>query len=220
LYLNSFTVVAQPLVVGMTHLPPFFVVGSDGSVSGTLTDLLKRTLSDANLPYVLESYPPKRLYENVAAGATDLTIGIREGNPRSDSPVIYSKFPVASIELRIYALKSTVLPSKIEGLIGRKLGLIRGFQYGTKRQLFAHPENSPRPVDINTHENALAMLVNGRIDFLLDYKEPVSSAIRKDQEELLHHLTLQSFDMYFTLSKGYPGAPEILKILENTYSRY
>jgi len=211
--------VAEPLRVGVTHFPPFYVVEPDGTVSGTLTNLIRNTLVDADLPYVIESYPPKRLYENVNAGTTDLTIGIKIGPPGEEGPEIYSQLPVTSIELRIYALKSTSLPNEIEQLLGRQVGLIRGFQYGDRRALLSSPENVPPPLNLNTHKNALAMLFSGRIDYLLDYKEPISSEIEPEQNDLIHYATLQRLDMFFTISPLTPDGEKLMEILESNYQR-
>lgn len=217
LVLNIQPLAARPLAVGVTNLPPFYVVEPDGKVSGVLADLIERTLSEAQLPYVVESYPPKRLYENVAAGVTELTVGIKMGPLRENGPIIYSQWPVAGIELRIYALKSTPLPKKIEKLLGRSTGLIRGFRYGGRRALLIVPENMPAPLDINTHENALAMLLSGRIDYLLDYKEPISSVIEENQADLIHYTTLQNLNMFFIVSTARPNAEKLMKTLENSY---
>ncbi|MFT5693665.1 MAG: hypothetical protein ACI92E_003008 [Oceanicoccus sp.] len=54
LLFNVQPLVAGPVAVGVTHLPPFYVVEPDGRVSGVLADLIKRTLEEAQLPYVVE----------------------------------------------------------------------------------------------------------------------------------------------------------------------
>jgi hypothetical protein len=51
LLFNVQPLVAGPVAVGVTHLPPFYVVEPDGRVSGVLADLIKRTLEEAQLPY-------------------------------------------------------------------------------------------------------------------------------------------------------------------------
>ena len=215
--LNAQPLAARPLAVGVTHLPPFYVVEPDGRVSGVLADLIKRTLNDAKIPYLVESYPPKRLYENVVAGVTEVTVGIKVGLFSEIPRVIYSQWPVASIELKVYALKSTPLPKKTEDLFGFSVGLIRGFQYGDRRALLNTPENGPFLLDLNTHENALSMLLSGRIDYLLDYKESISSVIKQNQTELTHNMTLQNLMMFFTVSKATPNAEKLMKTLENSY---
>jgi polar amino acid transport system substrate-binding protein len=219
LHVSITSLVAQPLQVGVTHFPPFFVVGTDGTVSGTLTNLIRRTLESADLRYVVESFPPKRLHENLSAGATDLTIGIKIGPLGEEGPEIYSQQPVSSIQLRIYALKTTPLPKEVEQLFGSQVGLIRGFQYGDRRALLSSSGNIPSPLNLNTHKNALSMLLSGRIDYLLDYKEPISRVIEPEQNILIHYKTLQHLDMFFVVSSVTSDAEKLMKILETTYQR-
>ena len=214
--LFSHSLSAEPLEVAVTHFPPQFVVDADGGISGPLVDVLTQTLDAVGVSYYLVSYPPKRLLRNLKSGESKIALGIKTTTANGIASALYSKKAVHRIELRILSLNSTRLPEEISGLMGESIGLIRGYQYGFRRALLAKSETT-RIVDLNGHRAGLGMLINGRIRFLLDYKQPVESVITVEQSKLIHHKTIQEIDMFFIVSKTVNDAEGLMQSMENIH---
>lgn len=203
----------QPVQVGITHFPPLYVVDKQQALGGILLDLMEQSLNRAGLAYRVQGYPPKRLYFGLAEGKVDLFIGIK-GNPLYDNKVIYSINPVSYIELRIYALPGQEIPHTAAHLVSRRIAMIRGYGYGGLRPLLLSAKNKSFVTELNTHKNALAMLQSGRIQYLLDYKKPVETTLRKYAFEDFDYYTLSKIPTYFIVSKASKNPTELMQLLE------
>ena len=112
-FFSSFKVLAEPLEVGALHFPPFYVVKSHDYVEGKLMVTVAEILKRASINYVVKSYPPKRLYQNVANGETDIWVGNKEV-PVYEGKIIHSDVPVMRAELRVYTMVSKKTPNAKE----------------------------------------------------------------------------------------------------------
>mgnify|MGYP000229213645 CR=1 FL=1 len=212
----SHAVKGEPFEVAVTHFPPQFVVGTDGKISGPLVDVLAQTLDEIGVPYYFESYPPKRLLRNLIDGESQIALGIKTATSDGLTHAAYGTRPVHRVELRILSLSTTKIPVEFFGLIGETVGLIRGYEYGSRRALLTKSK-ATTIVDINSHRAALEMLMKGRIRFLLDYKQPIESIITPAQLTAIDHLTIQEIDMFFIVSKTVKDANGLLQSMEKAY---
>ncbi len=216
LMIFSCSVLAEPLKIGIVHFPPLFVVEGENVVGGSVVDIMEKTLKHASLDYRLLSYPAKRAYVSLGTGIIDLHGGLKR-NINYHNQVIYSKNPITSIELRIHGFGDTPIPTSMAELRGTQLGLIRGFNYGGKLKTLTDSENEKYVTIIDSHSSALLMLQNGRIDFLLDYKSPIDSALKNSPMPGIRHTILEKLDLYFVLNKNRPNALEIMTLIEASF---
>ena len=124
----SVTLAAQPLRVGIVQFPPHSALDHNQQASGSLVEAIKQALDAAQIEYRIHLYPAKRLFLRLSEGVVDVYIGLKS-NPKYHNSVIYSKMPVGAIELVVYSLSESKLPTTLPQLLGKKLGLIRGFGY-------------------------------------------------------------------------------------------
>ncbi len=212
---------ARPLEIGVTHFPPLYNIVPNKAPTGILTDILTATLDSMGREYHVAAYPPQRLVSNLISGTTDISLGIKTTTASGEeSNVLYSSEPVDRIELNLYALVSTPLPTTENYLADlSNVGLIRGFQYGSRRRiLLMQSENLGDISNINSHRSAVKMLLKGRISYLLDYEHPIGNILTARERELLHALSVQRMDLFFIVSKKTPHAEKLLEALEYHYS--
>jgi len=213
----SHIVSADPLKVGIVDFPPLFVVEGGKVVGGSVVETMEKTLKNASLNYQLLSFPAKRTYVNLGSGIIDLHGGLKR-NVNYHDQVIYSKNLIGAIELRIYGLGDTSLPVSLTELTGKRLGIIRGFNYNGYLATLTDPNSKNHVTVINSHSSALLMLQNGRIDLLLDYKSPVDSELQIRPIAKIRHNTLEKLDLYFVLNKNRPNAVAIMNLLDASFS--
>jgi len=201
--------------VGITPIAPLYTVSEQGVAGGILTELLTKTLDKVGVPYSIRVYPPERLRRNLISGLSSVSIGIK--NNVTGGWVLYSKDPVYELELWLYSLSTKPLVDKFEDLLGHRVGLIRGYQYGSGRKLLAAPGNRGRIVDVSSHYSGRSLLSKNRIDYFLDYRREgvVEAAIAGNT---LHQRLLKVVSMYFVVSKQHPRAQQLLQSLERAHS--
>ena len=203
--------------MGVTPVGRVFTVSEQGAVGGILAELLIRTLDRMDVPYNIRAYPPERLRRNFISGVSSLTIGVKANLHRGEKLVLYSKNPVYKLQMRVFSLASRPLVDQFEDLLGERVGLIRGYQYGSGRDLLAAPSNSGRIVDVSSHLSGLNLLSKNRIDYFLDYRRAhvAETAIRGRP---LHQRVMQTVDMYFVVSAQHPEAQQLMESLERVHS--
>ena len=204
--------------VGITPFPPYYSVTASGEPKGVYLEVLTKTLQAAGLNYEVESYPPKRLYNNLSNGKTDVFIGLK-GSPIYHDHVIYSDTQVTRLFLRVYATGKTPLPASKEDLSGHSLGVIRGYSYGGLIRYLNDPINNIDVRSIGDHESSFRMLQKKRIDYLLNYKHPSERVLADMSFENAKYTNLLETNVYFIVSKATPGAEQLLQILEDTYQQ-
>lgn len=208
---------ADPLEVGALHFPPFYFVKSTKNVDGIMIDIVTEILKRASIDYVIRGYPPKRLYQNIADGNTDIWIGNKEVAVYKGK-IVHSDFPIALVELRVYTIGNKKLPSEKEELRGKNMITISGYSYGGMIKFLENPVNNISTDPAGSHKTALLKLKAGRADYLLDYKYPISKELETIIEvNDLRYSTLFKVPNYIMVSKKTPNAAEILDRMEKAY---
>ena len=211
LYFNNLVIKA-----GVISFPPFYIVNSDQTLSGIFLDIMEKTLHHAKIKYRLNIYPTKRLYNNLKIGTTDFFLGIK-GSPEYDEHVLYSTTEISQIQLRVYAIGDTPLPSTKEDLNNYKVITLRGYSYAGLITYLNDPQNN---ISINTtsdHRSSFLMLKNNRADYVINYKHPSETALKMLTIKDLKYTNFYDVKIYFIVSKALPHAAEILHKLEQAY---
>jgi len=207
---------ALQLKAGSTDFPPFYVINNDGSASGIYVDIMERTLEHAGLNYRLDIYPTKRLYRNLGVGETDLFLGIK-GSPEYDNDVLYSKMAISQLQMRIYAIGNTPLPSIKEDLNGHSVITMRGYGYGGLITYLENPNNSIEVTSTSEHRSSFLMLKNKRADYVINYKQPSKTALAALRIDDLKYTSFYDAKVYFIMSKKTINAQQVMKKLEHAY---
>jgi ABC-type amino acid transport substrate-binding protein len=207
------------LQIGVFNFPPYYIVDSNDEVKGGLyVEMLRNIMDRAGLEHSFISYPPKRLYHNLGKGNIQIWLGTL-GVAEYEGKTLVSPVKIADINLMVYTNDSkTVLPSSIEGLKGRSVITIFGYNYGGLIQFLEDPANSITCEPAKSHDAAFMMLKIGRSNLLLDYHEPASDSIKKTDLPDLRYSPIQKIPLHLHVSKAVSNADEIMKKLMKAYA--
>jgi polar amino acid transport system substrate-binding protein len=210
-------VLAQPVKVGTTHFPPYYVVKEDGTLSGILLEVMLTMLKTAGLEYELTNYPAKRLYRNLSSGNTELFIGIK-GAPEYHDKVYYSKIPISQIQLRVYALGDTPLPKKKEDIQGKSIITISGYSYAGLMNYFNDQINNIEVKSATSHHASFLMLKNKRAEYLFNYKQPSVTVLKTLDIPSIKYTNFYSMKGFVIVSKASNNAEKLIKKMEDAYA--
>jgi hypothetical protein len=166
----------------------------------------------------MTAYPPKRLYQSVAAGTVNVWLGTK-GVPDYDGKVLYSDFSVVDIELCAFSLGITPPARRKEDLAGHIVITIWGYAYAGLIGYLEQPENRITTYVASTHETGFSMLERGRAAYLIDYALPASQTLREHPIPGLVKSTLSIIPTYFVVSKATPDAAGVLRRIEQAYHK-
>lgn len=207
---------ATELEVGLVHFPPLYKVDGQDKPSGVLTDILESALVKAGLQYRLASYPPKRMYANLAEGITDLSISLK-GPQVYHEHVIYSDAPVYVLQIKLYSRDDVFIPSNLEQMYGHNIGLIKGYDYAGFMQSLTGPDNPGQVELLATHQNAVAMLRKGRLAFLLSYYSAIEDLDSEKYQPKLYSKLIKKVPLHFVISKKSNSAASLMQRLETAH---
>ena len=214
----AFNCQAKPINVGIVHYPPLFVLGKNKQPSGILPDIIRDTLTRAEIDFQFNAYPIKRLYASLVSGEVNLAVGLK-GVPVYHQHVLYSRQPITTIEVAVYALSNQKLPSSFAELVGKRVGLIRGYTYSGNRKLFMTEDNLKNITTINTTRNGLVMVEKGRIDYMLAYKNSSEAALAERPIRGLKNKILSDAHIYFILNKKTQNAAQIMNLINSAFQQ-
>jgi len=216
LILLATTSSAQEIKVDVFNFQPFYIAEEGQEPSGIFVDYLKVALERCNLSYVIKGYPPKRVYNNLAEGKSDIFLGVK-GVPELEGNVLYSDQKITEIDLRIYARQDTPILKTKEELKGNKIITIRGYSYGGFIKYLEDPANSIKIDASNSHELAFKMLQGKRADYLLDYSAPAETTLKSVKIPGIQNHSISRLDVVVIVSKQAPDAESLLNRLEQAF---
>lgn len=176
----------QALTVYYFPRPPLYIVNSDGSAGGFLSEIVKLVFNDAGIKYEFKNVPTKRILENLRQKEYSCGIGWFKNPEREQfalfSESIYRDLPMAAV---IHKDKVAGLPANptMEQLLTSKLtlGLKEGFSYGPWAEE-AIQKFKPTTVTTTTEQvNLLLMITNGRADYTFMSVEEATWLLQSDQ---------------------------------------
>jgi polar amino acid transport system substrate-binding protein len=154
------TIEAGKLTVAIYEYPPFSSVSSDGQIGGVDSDIAKAIAKANCLEIVPVSVDPAATIQYVISGKADIAVGDWY-RTEERSKVLGLSYPTYLDQMGIYSKDGV---SKIEDLIGKKVGTVSGFLWVTELQalLGDNLQLYPNPV-------ALAQdLAAGRVEIGVD----------------------------------------------------
>jgi len=211
---------AADLVFGAFDFAPYFNVDQESFelTGGLWAEHVGQIFAEAGLPYVSKGYPTRRLFKNIASGETNLIFGTRN-NPEYAGKALFSKEPVELLNLNLYYLDTTAPADGVEALSGKSLLVIRGYSYDGLINSLRDPANHIAIQEIASDEGGLNMLASGRANYFLDYAEGVAPSLAAHPMPGLEHHMIAKVPIYMVLSKATPDAEEVMRRLDEAYSR-
>lgn len=208
----------QHLRMGYIEFPPHYYTDENGAAGGLLIDLIKSLAVQSGYTVGFHSYPANRLVQYLTEGKLDLFIGLQT-LPQFMEATYMSDVAVGKLYMRIYS--KTPLPDETrkEDLAGKRVLMIRGYSYGDWLSYIKDPINN---VDIriaDTHLQALMMINQRPIDYLLDYKLPIIHASHKTDLPDLFFNNIGSHELHIIISKKSRNGKKALMALENAYHK-
>jgi len=208
---------AKPLEVGMLHFPPYYEIKGTDQVEGIFVDFLKKVMDEADIEYTFKGYPPRRLYQNVASGKTDIWMGTTDVKAY-EGKVEVSPERIVNIYLRAYSVGDTPVAKSPADLKGKSVITIHGYNYAGFIKFLKAPDNNIQINDTPTHKQALKMLQKGRADYLIDYKMPLENTLDKMSAiEDLKFGDLKEIGIYINVSKKTPNTSEVMDNIMDAY---
>jgi polar amino acid transport system substrate-binding protein len=214
--LLAYSVENEPinLTVGYIHFPPFTYTNDNGNADGLLFNKAKKVIAQAGYQINTIALPTQRLKKYISTGDIDLWLGIKPPKAIEDH-VLVSTQPLSSIQLNIYSTTAESVTSIAE-LSGKKLIVIRGYNYGGLIEDINDKNNNIIVHVTQNHESAIHMLRNQRAEYLLAYQRPISLLLETLSIDNLTVNNLSNFPVFFILSKHVNKASKVMSTLDNT----
>lgn len=204
------------LSVAYIHFPPYSVDDGAGNLSGPLIEKFNEIAKLAGYEYKVFSYPIPRIQEYIDQGVINATFGSRFLKYDEETAFV-SQRPVFNLELQVFWRKSEKSIEKKEDLVGKKVGLIKGFYYG---RVFAYltglKQTDTEVVYFRNNEAAFEQLELKKIDYLLDYKMSADQIISKHNVRNIERQSLGTVDLHFFLNVSFPDAENAMAEIEKS----
>ncbi len=209
---------SKPLRMAYIEFPPFNFTDEDGVARGNMTELARDLAERAGYTITFRSFPAKRLAKTIVEGGADFWIGLPTLENFSEGTII-SSIPVGSIHLRAYSKKPMPPIRSKADLDGKHIIILHGYSYGDWFEYIQDPKNNITYESTFSHAEALRMLLTRPVDYLLDYNFPISLAKKSMKVPELFSNEVYAFERRIVVSKKTPGAKEVLRRLEEAYTR-
>lgn len=187
-------------------------VNSKGQPDSPMTRLADALLGRAGIPWHATPYPASRLFINLQNGSTAFSILVRA--PSLEACCLFSRQPVYSTSLNVYAIGDKAPVVSKDDLVGKRIITIRGYSYAGLAKFIANPANRIANETAGTHDAAFAMLRAQRADYVIDYASAASDVLAGSPIADLRSQPIDRLDVYLVLSRSYPGAEELMHRFE------
>ncbi len=209
---------AITLKLGYIEFPPFTYTDDKGKPAGILIELAQKVYPEAGCDFVAVSYPVRRLASYIGSGDLDIWMGLKT-LPEFEGKSYIGKSVIAELVLRAYTRgKKPPILSQAD-LSGKSLIVMRGYSYGGWITFIEDPKNNVNHIKANKHDAAFNMLLAGRADYLLDYKEPSEAALQKIRIPDLSYNQISALPCYFVVTKKLPEGQDIVNRLDKAYEK-
>lgn len=203
--------------VGFYEFPPSIYTDENGQARGPMVDLARRMLERAGYRAEFRSLPSARLYNGLIDGSVQLWAGAT-GKPALQDHTIETRRPLSEVTMNLYFRPDTPPPQIPEGLAGRDVILISGYNYWPSvSRLLEDPQLGIVTHSTSTHTAALEMLQRRRGDFIIDYQIPVNEARKELNMPELPFVVLERMPIRYIISRKTPNARKLRDALDRAY---
>lgn len=207
----------RDIVRGLTHYtlyyPPYWD-SAESPITGLHARLARKLYAQAGLEIDMEIVPYARIHQRLFP--EDVAISAYGANPQTDH-FFHFPIPQTTIELKIYGLASEPVTT-LEQLVGKDVAIKRGFPLGGFEIL--REEKKYNTVSTNTVEQAIRLLLIGRVDYIITLDDPFQKDIKKIdlKGKKIWDRTLERLDGWpIAVIKTHPRANELHSKIKQAY---
>ncbi len=204
------------LELGYINLPPLYYQNEEGEDVGEIIMFAKELFQDIGYTPQLRTRPPKRLLMEFIDGEFDVWIGIVP-TPNFQELAHVGTVTVSELVFCTYSLTEENSISSLDALQGKKVVLIRGYNYGEWGEQIRSSSSNISYTDVSSVEAALNFLTLGRAEVLLSYQAPTLKFLENDHSIEIHEQEINRYPLVITVSKSTPNGEEILQKLEDCF---
>ncbi len=206
----------DPLVVGYVDFPPFTYTNDQGNAAGYLNELTRRVAEHIEQPLEFREMPAARLRRGLRTGRVDVFQGIRVFADQSDR-VLASDQVLLPIDLMVYSRPGESACKGEAQFAGTRVGVLRGYSYGGLHDRLTRA-GDVELMELNSRSSAYQVLLNGRVDCVLDYRRPARVAQKALGNPALEKTLLRRLETYWLVSDAGTSAGEILERFQAAYA--
>jgi ABC-type amino acid transport substrate-binding protein len=188
-------------------------VNAQGDPDNPLFDVATAIFSRAGIPWHGKNYPASRLFKYLQDG-TPVQFSMLVKAPTLQKCCLWSRKPVATVEIRAYHFGNQSPLKSREDLSGKRVITIRGYSYAGLRDFITDPQNRIANNESPTHAAAFRMLIGGRADYLIDYAGPANEVLAAEPLADMRFDVLARQDVHLVLVKTYPDAARVMAQLD------
>ncbi|WP_027359201.1 type 2 periplasmic-binding domain-containing protein [Desulforegula conservatrix] len=204
-------VFSEVVKAGVISFSPYYIVEGGEVKGGVYTDILERMMERAGLKYSIQAYPVAELFSGIENG----DIQIWMGTPVNGA--ISSPRKIAEANILVYTPSSVSPPSSIDGLSGKRVLVIDGYNYGGLLKKMSEPSRSIILDRVRSHETAFKRLSSGLERFVVDYQTPAEKTISDMKIKNLKSHILSTVDVKIYVSKKAPDPEKLMEQLMKAY---
>lgn len=183
-----------------------------GEPENPLFRLADALFAKAGIPWHGKTYPSTRMFKYLQDGTAQFSMLVKA--PALQDCCLWSRKPVANVEIRAFRTGSKPPVKTREDLAGRSVIIVRGYSYAGLKDFVDDTKNRIKSHEAPTHAAAFKMLAAGRADYLIDYAGPAAEMLAAEPNADVQSDTLSRQDVYLVLSRSYPDAEKVMARLE------
>lgn len=215
------SVAQPPLKMGYFDFPPFYSRTEAGEPKGLLIDIARDRFAKINRDVEFVYGTAADLVNGVARG--DLDVAMLIPYPPIADKILYTDFPVSTMELMAFRGVQTPSISSIKDLAAQDVLTLKGFAYGGRLRDIKALDPQPRLIEASDIHSGIDLLLSGRAAYFLSYLKPAQEIAESKgfllEDQWLLADQIDTFDIFITLSRETAGASKIVKALNETQGR-
>lgn len=207
----SVSAYGETINAGVIDFPPYYVVEEGELKGGIYAELLKGVMERAGLAYNVQAYSVPELFSGIENG----DIHIWMGTPARGA--ISSPRKIAEANILVYTPSSLSPPSSIDGLNGKRVIVLEGYNYGGLLKKLSEPSRGIVVDRVRSHETAFKRLSSGLERFVIDYQVPAEKAISDLKIRNIKSHILSTVDVKIYVSRKAPEPEMLMEKLMKAY---
>lgn len=207
---------SEPLVVGYVDFPPFTYTNEKGRAAGYLNEITRRVAARLEQPLEFREMPAARLERGLRSGRVDIFQGIRTFADQLDH-VSASDEVLLPIDLMVYGRPGEAGCQGRDRFAGMRVGVLRGYAYGGLYDRLAEA-GDVELMALNSRSSAYRVLINERVDCVLDYRRPARLALRELGNPALDSVLLSRLETHWVVSDAQGRAEDLLERFQAAYA--
>lgn len=183
-----------------------------GQADNPLFRVAAALFAQAGIPWHGKSYPAARMFKYLQDGTAQFSMLVKA--PGLQDCCLFSRKPIAAVDVRVYHLPGKPAMNKREDLLGKRIITVAGYSYGGLLAFIGDERNQIANHLAQTHQAAFRMLANNRADYVVDYSGPASELLEQEPIAGIQSELLSRQEVYMLLSRSYPDAAKVMGRLE------